>query len=164
MTKAAAAALFFSSAAVASSFSPLRPAITTGCPPLAKRRARAAPSPCQAPTPTMSTLLCAAGFAASLIASLPAWRLHLIGRRELPRLPERDRRQQRDIRIDTPREPIARQLAATEQAHGEIRYAHRKVRGDDQVEIALTVSRHGEVGAALATAYLYPLDLECAID
>ncbi len=46
----------FSSAAVASSFSALRPAMATGNPPAAKRRAMAAPSPWLAPTPTTRTL------------------------------------------------------------------------------------------------------------
>jgi hypothetical protein len=46
----------FISVAVASSFAALRPAMTTGNPPAAKRRAMAAPSPKEDPTPTTSAL------------------------------------------------------------------------------------------------------------
>jgi len=57
-TKAALAPAPFNSFAVFSSFSALRPAITTGCPARQKRRAMAAPNPRDAPTPTTSTLDC----------------------------------------------------------------------------------------------------------
>src|SRR6202041_2964958 len=46
---------FLSSSAVASSLAALRPAIVTGCPPFANRRAIAAPKLRDAPTPTIST-------------------------------------------------------------------------------------------------------------